>query len=306
MLTFLFCICSLGAVLALGTGLPCGSDIRRRNLFASLCSLASQPLSQALEHTEAVRLLHSMLPGCDASVWRPDNVSTPKHQPDEVDSARPPRCAHTVFAQADPLRPLFVEPSARSATHQPTSNHSMRPTRRPCLQQLSQPVGAKSRAASRPTSASAARLPAGVSMAEGEHAKAFIRAIGSIQEPHSVVSKVRLLLDALSHVCGGRVELLPRETTLVTGDVPIVERGTLYAVLRPPAPSDNGISQGEQQSLYRDGLHAAAAVLGALIGKIDEVSSHDDQARHIVAINVIGQGRRSLQSLSVPMQPTPR
>ena len=56
----------------------------------------------------------------------------------------------------------------------------------------------------------------------------------------------------------------------------------LRGVLRPPAPADSGIPIGEQHSLQRDGMRAAAAVLGTLLGAAAA-------AEDVPAISMVGQ-----------------
>lgn len=84
-------------------------------------------------------------------------------------------------------------------------------------------------------------------------------------------AKRRALLSALSAVCGGAVEVLPSHTSLAPGDVPVIEQGVMRAVLRPPAPSDSGMPKCDLLSFQRDGLRAAAAVLGCLLDPPEEL-----------------------------------
>lgn len=109
-------------------------------------------------------------------------------------------------------------------------------------------------------------------------AAAFLNAISSIQHAHSSASKAHQLVRALSEVCGGEVQILPPETTITpgalstlstlppllepnrlpcnelrhsaacctAGDVPVVEKNVIRAVMRPPPLSAYTTVTGEQ------------------------------------------------------------
>ncbi|KAL3892748.1 MAG: hypothetical protein SGPRY_014825, partial [Prymnesium sp.] len=233
----------IGAVLATGTGMPCGTDHRRRALFATFCSLCSQPLVHALEHKEAPPRLPWFIPELDRSSFSPSaRVSQVRalqtmlrsgessEPPPRVNSQAecnvpdmpvPPR--HALPSSGLPagsalraLRPLSATPipphphvTANSREEEGTSKAPVLPR----FERLANPMGS---GASRPGSASSARWVC-ISQGQAEHALAFIKAIASIQQAHSAAEKQRQLLLALSMVCGGEVELLPPHVSLMPG-----------------------------------------------------------------------------------------